>query len=43
MLTERLRSLKFKTVPDGLKFKFVPAEKEYKAADEFIEKFMKIL
>ncbi|SMC20046.1 Flavorubredoxin [Clostridium acidisoli DSM 12555] len=43
MLTERLKSLKFKVVPEGLKFKFVPAEKEYKAADEFVEKFMELL
>lgn len=43
MITERLKSLKFKIVPGGLKFKFVPAEKEYKAADEFIEKFIELL
>jgi flavorubredoxin len=43
MITERLKSLKFKTVPEGLRFKFVPAEKEYKGADEFVEKFLELL
>lgn len=43
MMTDRLKSMKFKAVDEGLKFKFVPDEKEYKAADEFIEKFMQLI
>ncbi|MDP4143090.1 MAG: FprA family A-type flavoprotein [Bacillota bacterium] len=43
MLTERLKSLKFKTVQEGLKFKFVPDKKEFEAADEFIDKYMELL
>lgn len=43
MLTERLKTLKFKTVDNGLKFKFVPDEKEFKEADEFVEKFVALL
>jgi flavorubredoxin len=43
MLTERLRSLKFKVLPEGLKFKFVPDNKEYAEADKFVEEYLKLL
>jgi flavorubredoxin len=43
MLTERLRSLKFKVLPEGLKFNFVPDSKEYEAADKFIEDYLQLL
>lgn len=37
MMTERLKSLKFKVVDPGLKFNFVPTEEDYRKADELIE------
>ncbi|MCY6484679.1 FprA family A-type flavoprotein [Clostridium aestuarii] len=40
MITSRLKSMKFKTVDQGLKFKLVPSEEDYKMADEFIDKFL---
>ena len=40
MLTERMKSLRLKVVDPGLKFNFVPSEKEYAQADEIIEKFI---
>ncbi|MDU4936899.1 MAG: FprA family A-type flavoprotein [Clostridium sp.] len=40
MLTDRMKSLGLKVVDPGFRFKFVPAEKEYKEADEMIEKFI---
>ncbi len=43
MLTQRLSSLKFKTLNPGLKFNFVPSEEEYKGADEFVYKFIDLL
>lgn len=43
MLTERLRSLKFKVLPEGLKFNFVPDIKEFAAADSFVEEYIKLL
>lgn len=43
MLTERLKSLKFKVVADGLRFKFVPSESDFKIAQEFVDKFLEIL
>lgn len=43
MLTERLRSLKFKVHPEGLKFNFVPDSKEYEAADKFVEEYLPLL
>jgi flavorubredoxin len=43
MLTERLRSLKFKVVEDGLKFNFVPDIKEYEKADKFVEEYLQLL
>lgn len=43
MLTNRLKSLKFKTVEDGLKFKFVPSHSDYEKADEFVDKFLSLM
>ena len=43
MLTDRLKSLKFKVVEGGLKFKFVPSEEDYKKADEIVEDFIKLM
>lgn len=43
MLTQRLKSLKFKVVEEGLKFKFVPDVKEYEQADRFVEEYLKLL
>lgn len=43
MMTERLKSMKFKVVDEGLRFKFVPSQNDYKVADEFIEKFIKLI
>ncbi|MCT8977645.1 FprA family A-type flavoprotein [Clostridium sp. CX1] len=43
MLTDRLKSLKFKVVEEGLKFKFVPNEDELKRADEFVDKFIELM
>lgn len=40
MLTDRMKSLCLNVVDPGLKFNFVPAEKEFKEADEAIEKFI---
>ena len=43
MLTQRLKSLKFKVVEEGLKFNFVPSEAEYEKADKFVEDYLQIL
>lgn len=43
MITERLKSMKLKVVEDGFRFKFVPSNKDYKNADEFIEKFISLI
>lgn len=43
MLTDRLKSLKFKVVEEGFKFKFVPNEQELQAADEFVDKFLALM
>lgn len=43
MLTERLKSLKFKVVEEGLKFRLVPNAEEFKTADEFVDKFLELL
>lgn len=43
MLTERLKSLKLKVIPEGFKFKFVPSEEDYKKAEEFAESFLELL
>ena len=43
MLTERLKSMKMKTVEGGFKFNFVPSEEEFKIADEVLEKFIELI
>ncbi|GAA0721887.1 FprA family A-type flavoprotein [Clostridium malenominatum] len=43
MMTERLKSLKLTVVEEGLRFKFVPNEEEFKKANEFIDKFVALL
>lgn len=43
MLTDRLKSLKFKVVEEGLRFKFVPSEEDLKKADEFVDKFLELM
>ncbi len=43
MLTQRLKSLKFKVVEEGLRFKFVPDIKEFEMADKFVEEYLQIL
>lgn len=43
MLTQRLKSLKFKVVEEGLKFKFVPDSKEFEQADKFVEEYLQLL
>jgi flavorubredoxin len=43
MITERLRSLKFKVVDEGLKFNFVPSEEDFSRADEFVEEYLGLL
>ncbi|MBU3189803.1 FprA family A-type flavoprotein [Clostridium bowmanii] len=43
MLTQRLKSLKFKVVEEGFKFKFVPDTKEYEKADKFVEDYLQLL
>lgn len=39
MLTDRLKQLKFHTIP-GLKFNFVPSEEELKQGEEFVKEFL---
>lgn len=43
MLTERLKSLKFKVVPEGLRVNFVPNSSEYEKADRFVEEYLELL
>lgn len=43
MLTQRLKSLKFKVVEEGLRCNFVPDIKEYELADKFVEDYLQIL
>jgi NADH oxidase (H2O-forming) len=43
MMTDRLKSLKFRTVEAGLRFKFVPNEEDFNCADEFAVNFIKLL
>lgn len=43
MLTERLKTLKFKVVEPGLKFNFVPSKEEFEAADALVEKILENL
>jgi flavorubredoxin len=40
MMTDRLKSLKFKVIDPGLKFNFVPTEEDYAKADELIENLL---
>ena len=42
MITARLKSLKFKVLEEGLKFKFVPSEEDFKRADEFVDEFLNL-
>lgn len=43
MMTERLKSLKFKVIDPGFRFKFVPDKKEFNQANEFINKYIELL
>lgn len=43
MMTERLKSLKFKVVDSGLKFNFVPSEEDFKKADDLVENYIKLI
>lgn len=43
MLTDRLKSLKLKTIEGGLPFNFVPSEEEFKKADNIIEEYIKLM
>lgn len=43
MMMDRLKALKFKTTDGGLRFKFVPGDKDYKEADEFVDKYVSLL
>lgn len=43
MITERLRSLKFKVVDEGFKFNFVPSEDDLFRADEFVDEYLELL
>jgi len=43
MLTQRLKSLKFKVLEQGLKFNFVPDKKEYEEANKFVEEYLQLL
>ena len=43
MLTQRLKSLKFKVLEEGLKFNFVPDIKIYEKADKFVEEYLQLL
>ena len=43
MLTARMKSLKLKTVDEGLKFCFVPSEEDYKNAEEAVNKFIALM
>lgn len=43
MMTERLRSLKFKVVDSGLKVNFVPSEEDFKKADELVDNYLKLI
>jgi len=40
MMTDRLKSLKFKTAEPGLRFNFVPSEEDFNRANEFIDTFV---
>jgi flavorubredoxin len=43
MMTDRLKSLKFKTLETGLRFNFVPNEEDFNRADEFVSKFIEVM
>lgn len=43
MMTDRLKSLKFKTVDEGLRFNFVPSEEDFIRAEDFAAKFVELL
>ncbi|GLC32145.1 FprA family A-type flavoprotein [Clostridium omnivorum] len=43
MITERLRSLKFKVVEEGFKFNFVPSEDDLFRAGEFVDEYLELL
>jgi NADH oxidase (H2O-forming) len=43
MMNDRLKSLKFKTLENGLRFKFVPNEEDFNRADEFALKFIELI
>lgn len=43
MLTERLKSLKFKVVDPGLKFNFVPSKEDFKKADELVDSILELI
>ncbi|WP_125153820.1 FprA family A-type flavoprotein [Clostridium rectalis] len=43
MMMERLKSLKLNTLKEGLKFKFVPSEEDFKKADKFVKEFIELL
>jgi flavorubredoxin len=43
MLTDRLKSLKFKVVEGGFMFKFVAFEEDYNKADDFINKYLELM
>lgn len=42
MMTERLKSLKFKVVEPGYRVNFVPSEEDYKNAETFVDDFLKL-
>ncbi|WP_291561779.1 MULTISPECIES: FprA family A-type flavoprotein [unclassified Clostridium] len=43
MLNSRLKELKFKTLPEGLKFNFVPSKEDFTAAESFVENFLQLV
>lgn len=43
MIISRMKDLKFNVLEDGFRFKFVPDEKEFNEADNFIEKYIELL
>lgn len=43
MITDRLKSLKFKVIDEGLMFNFVANEEDFRKADEFISKFTSLM
>jgi NADH oxidase (H2O-forming) len=43
MMTDRLKSLKFKTVEQGLRFNFVASEEDFIKAEDFATKFIELL